>query len=249
MSIEDVAARGFGSASDAYERGRPSYPHEAVRLLIDELGLGPSSTVVDLAAGTGKLTRLLVPTGARLVAVEPVASMRAVLTEVVPAAVVMAATAEALALAGGSVDAVVVAQAFHWFRVDEALAEVARVLRPGGGLAMLWNERDESVPWVAELSALVRWDDRPVPAYQGVDWPSTVAAVGAFAPMGRARFTIDQELDAATLVDRVLSTSYVAAWPAPEQDRLAEAVRRLVADLPPRFVLPYRTDVFWCRRR
>lgn len=249
MSIEDVAARGFGSASEAYERGRPSYPAEAVKLLVDELGLGSSSTVVDLAAGTGKLTRLLVPGGPTLVAVEPVASMRAVLAELVPAAALVAATAEALPLAARSVDAVVVAQAFHGFRVEDALSEVARVLRPPGGLAMLWNERDESVPWVAELSALVRWDDRPVPSYQGVDWPAAVAATGQFEPMAHARFTIDQELDAATRVDRVLSTSYVAAWPAIEQERVAEGVRRLVAELPPRFVLPYRTNVFWCRRR
>ena len=244
-----MAARGFGSASDAYERGRPSYPDGAVQLLVHELALGASSIVVDLAAGTGKLTRLLVPSGARLVAVEPVASMRALLVEVVPAAVVVAATAEELALASGSVDAVMVAQAFHWFRVDEALAEVARVLRPGGGMALLWNERDESVPWVAELSSLVRWDQRPVPAYEGIDWRAAVAATGNFGTTARATFAIDQEIDAGILVDRVLSTSYVAAWPAPDQDRLAGEVRRLVAGFPERFVLPYRTTVYWCRRR
>ena len=249
MSIEDVAARGFGSASEAYERGRPSYPSEAVQLLVDELALEPASTVVDLAAGTGKLTRLLVPCGARLVAIEPVASMRRVLAELVPGAAVVAGTAEAMPLAGGSVDAVVVAQAFHWFRVEEALGEVARVLRAGGGLALLWNERDESVPWVAELSALVRWGDRPAPSYEGVDWPAAVAATGAFRAMARAGFTIDQHLDGATLVDRVLSTSYVAAWPAADQERLADGVRGLVAGFPPRFVLPYRTTVYWCRRR
>ena len=248
MSIDDIAARGFGSASEAYERGRPSYPDDAVRLLVEELGLDTSSTVVDLAAGTGKLARLLVPGSAWVVAVEPVASMRAVLAGMVPGASVVAATAEALAFAGGSVDAVVVAQAFHWFRVDEALAEAARVLRPGGGLALLWNERDESVPWVAELASLVRWDDRPVPSYQDVDWTSAVAATGDFSPMQRAGFRLEQRLDAGTLVDRVLSTSYVAAWPAPDQERLAEEVRRLVAGFPPTFLLPYRTDVFWCRR-
>jgi SAM-dependent methyltransferase len=249
MSIDDVAARGFGSASDAYERGRPSYPDDAVQLLAAELGLTSSATVVDLAAGTGKLTRLLVPISAWVVAVEPVASMRAVLAELVPQATVVAAAAEALAFAGGSVDAVVVAQAFHWFRVDEALAEVARVLRPGGGMALLWNERDESVPWGAELSSLVRWDQRPVPPYEGIDWRAAVAATGDFSPMERARFAIEQQLDADILVDRVLSTSYVAAWPAPQQDRLAEGVRRLVAGFPERFVLPYRTTVYWCRRR
>ncbi len=249
MTIDDVAARGFGTASDAYERGRPSYPEEALRLLVAELEIGPSSTVVDLAAGTGKLTRLLVPSGARLVAVEPVASMRAVLVALVADAAVVAGTAEALPFADGAVDVVVVAQAFHWFRVDEALAEVARVLRPGGGLAMLWNERDDSVDWVAELSALVRWDERPVPPYEGVDWPAAVAATGSFEPLARASFSLDQELDAAALVDRVLSTSYVAAASPAEQERVAEGVRDIVAGFPPRFVLPYRTTVYRCRRR
>lgn len=249
MSVEEVVACGFGSASEAYERGRPSYPTEAVALLVDQLGIGPGSLVVDLAAGTGKLTRLLVPSRATLVAVEPVGAMRDLLVGLVPEASVVAGAAEALPLADGSVDAVVVAQAFHWFRIEEALAELSRVLRTGGGLALLWNDRDESLPWVAELSALVRWDERPAPSYDGVDWPAVVAGAGTFEPLARAGFVLDQQLDAATLVDRVLSTSYVAAAPAGEQERVAEGVRRLVARFPPRFVLPYRTTVFWCRRR
>ena len=249
MSVEEVAARGFGSASEAYERGRPSYPTEAVALLVDELDIGPGSLVVDLAAGTGKLTRLLVPSRATLVAVEPVAAMRDLLVGLVPEAAVVAGAAEALPFVESSVDAVVVAQAFHWFRVEEALAEVGRVLRPEGGLALLWNDRDESVPWVAELSTLVRWGERPVPPYEGVDWQAAVAAAGTFEPLVRAGFALGQDLDAATLVDRVLSTSYVAAAPAGEQERVAEGVRCLVAGFPPRFVLPYRTTVYWCRRR
>lgn len=253
MTIPDVAARGFGSASDAYERGRPSYPREAVAGLVEDLGVGPSSTLVDVAAGTGKFTRLLGAPGrdgpALVVAVEPVAGMRDVLAEVVVGARIVAGVAEAIPLATGSADAVVAAQAFHWFRVDEALAEAARVLRPGGGLAMLWNDRDETVPWVARLSELVRWHDRPVPAYHQVDWVAAVAADGRFEPLQRRRFRLEQELDASTLVDRVLSTSYIAAWPASRRDRLAASVVELVADLPEPFVLPYRTDVFWCRRR
>ncbi len=249
MTVEDVAARGFGSAGDAYERGRPSYPVGAVACLVGELSIGPGATVVEVAAGTGKLTRLLVPTGARVVAVEPVAGMRRVLIDKVPDVAVVAGTAEALPVASTRADAVLAAQAFHWFRVGEALAEAARVLRPGGGLGLVWNDRDDSVPWVAELSALIHWDDRPVPNHHDIDWSAAVAGTGAFAPLRRRRFRLDQPLDVDTLVDRVLSTSYIAARPAAEQRALARDVRALVAELPDRIVLPYRTEVFWCRRR
>ncbi len=249
MRVADVAARGFGSASDAYERGRPSYPPEVVSCLAGELAVAPASIVVEVAAGTGKLTRLLTPTGARVVAVEPVAAMREVLVEQVPGVPVLAGVAEALPLAGASVEAVVVAQAFHWFEVGPALAEAARVLRSGGGLAMVWNDRDVSVPWVAELSALIEWDDRPVASYHDVDWAGAMADVAVFGPLVHRGFRLDQELDVATLVDRVLSTSYIAARPRAEQAALADQVRRLVAGMPERFALPYRTDLYWCQRR
>lgn len=250
MTVDDVAARGFGSAGAAYERGRPSYPPDAVTCLVGELSVSAESTVVEVAAGTGKLTRLLERRGARVVAVEPVAGMRAVLVDQVPGVPVVAGTAEALPVATGTVDALLVAQAFHWFRVPEALAEVARVLRPGGGLGLVWNDRDDAVPWVAELSGLIRWNDRPVAPYEGGDWAAMVARTGAFDALEHRQFRLDQELDPETLVDRVLSTSYIAALPAPDQARLADNVRRLVtdADLGDSFVLPYRTDVFWCHR-
>lgn len=248
MSISPVAAQGFGGDGAAYERGRPSYPDDAVSCVVGELGIEASTVVVDLAAGTGKFTRLLVPSGARILAVEPVAAMRSVLCDLVPEADVVAATAESLPLADASVDAVVAAQAFHWFRVGEALDEAARVLRGGGGLAMVWNDRDTSVSWVAELSALIEWDDRPVPSYDEFDWAAVVAEHGAFETMQTRRFQLRQVLDVDTLVDRVLSTSYIAARPEGQRQALAREVRRLVADLGDRFELPYVTDVFWCRR-
>ncbi|HWH35380.1 MAG TPA: methyltransferase domain-containing protein [Acidimicrobiales bacterium] len=248
MTISDVAAQGFGADAWGYERGRPTYPAVAVSCLVAELGLGPSSVVVDLAAGTGKMSRLLAPSAGHVVAVEPVAAMRSVLVELVPDAGVVAATAEHLPLAGASVDAVVAAQAFHWFAVDQALAEVARVVRPGGGLALVWNDRDTSVPWVAELSALIEWDDRPVASYHERDWLEAMAATGHFEQAGSRRFRLRQSLDADTLVDRVLSTSYIAARPLGEQQALAREVRRLVENLGQRFELPYLTDVYWCRR-
>jgi ubiquinone/menaquinone biosynthesis C-methylase UbiE len=251
VSIADVAARGFGSASDAYERGRPSYPAEALALLAGELALGPGATVVEVAAGTGKLTRLLTPTGARVVAVEPVAEMRRVLVDKVSGVTVVAGTAEALPLADRSVDAMVVAQAFHWFHPPEALAEVARVLRPGGGLGLMWNELDHSVPWVAELHAAMR-RRRPqqIPQYgDGTDWAALVAGADAFTSLRQRQVAHEQLLDAETLVASVLSTSYIAAQPNAEQAALAAEVRHLLADQPESIVLPYRTDVFWCRRR
>ena len=153
MGINEQAEAGFGRGAATYERGRPSYPADAIDVLVRELGIGPDRDVLDLAAGTGKLTRLLVPTGARLVAVEPVAAMADQLRTAVPGVEVHDGTAEAIPLPDGSVDAVVVGQAFHWFDAPVALAEIARVLRPGGGLGLIWNERDSSVPWVAELTA------------------------------------------------------------------------------------------------
>ena len=255
MTIHAAAARGFGAAADDYERGRPSYPAEAVGLLVAELGLGPGATLVDLGAGTGKLTRLLVPTGARVLAVEPVAAMRAKLAEAVPSAEVLEGTAEAVPLPDGSADAVVAAQAFHWFDAPRALAEVARVLKPGGGLAMAWNTRDDAVDWVARWSDVVHAHRVDVPYYgDGTDWAAVVARTGLYGPLRERRFAHAQELDGPGLVDRARSTSYVAALPAPERERVAAAVRALVATHPDlagreRFVLPYRTDVFWCRHR
>ena len=144
--IHPTAQAGFTAAAEVYERARPGYPDEAVAWVAERLGIGPGRDVLDLAAGTGKLTRQLVPLGARIVAVEPIDAMRAELERAVPAVEALAGTAEAIPLADASVDAVTCAQAFHWFRPDEAAREIRRVLRPGGGLALLWNVRDLDDP-------------------------------------------------------------------------------------------------------
>jgi SAM-dependent methyltransferase len=250
--IHDVAVEGFTKGTDAYERARPSYPPAVVSFVVGELGIGRASTVVDLAAGTGKLTRLLVPTGAKIIAVEPVEAMRAKLVEVVPGVEVRDGTAEALPLGDASVDCVTVAQAFHWFRAAEALGEIARVLRPGGGLALVWNSRDASVPWVARLNQLIRWNKGQIPAYDSgaEDWAAIVAGAGGFTPLQLRSFQHDQEMDLSLLLDRVSSTSYIAALPDDARARLLDEVRELVADagLTERFALPHRTDVYWCTK-
>ena len=130
MPVHEVAQRGFDSGADAYERARPSYPPDAVAWLVDNCAIRPGATVCDLAAGTGKLTRLLAPTGADLLAVEPVEGMSQHLRELLPSVPVTAGTAEAMPFADGSLDAVTVAQAFHWFDADRAFAELARGAAP-----------------------------------------------------------------------------------------------------------------------
>ena len=134
-------AASFARSADAYERARPGYAPEAVAALVERLDLGPGSVVVDLAAGTGKLARQLVPSGARIIAVEPLAEMRSL----VPAGIeVLDGTAEAIPLPTASADAVTVAQAFHWFDAEAARREIERVLRPGGLLALVSNRREPS---------------------------------------------------------------------------------------------------------
>ena len=247
-----AAAEGFSAGADDYERGRPSYPADAVEVLCRELGIGPGARVLDLAAGTGKLTRLLVPTGAEVVAVEPVSEMRRRLRQNAPLALVLDGTAERLPLPDRSVDAVTVAQAFHWFDAEVALKEIACVLKPGGGLGLIWNERDNREPWVDELSTLIRWNDRGehrVPYTTEIDWAAKIDGLDVpFGPVSRYDTTYRQPMDPDTLVARVLSTSYIASQPTEARETLAVKVRALVADLGPEFDLPYQTVVYWCRR-
>jgi SAM-dependent methyltransferase len=247
VPIDDVAARGFEAGAASYEIARPGYPDGAVAILRDEVGIGPGTKVLDLAAGTGKLTRRLVELEADVLAVEPVQAMRNQLAAVLPDVEVVDGAAEAIPVPDGSVDVVAVAQAFHWFDAPAALREIARVLRPGGRLALLWNERDEATPWVAEMSRLIRWHERTVSRYQHVSWAAIVAASGAFTDLEERTVTWDQPLTRDLLAERVRSISYIAAMPRPERERLAADVVDLVRRLPEPFPLPYICRVQWAR--
>jgi ubiquinone/menaquinone biosynthesis C-methylase UbiE len=246
--IHDTAAAGLSAGSGAYARGRPSYPADAIEFLASELGLGPGTKVLDLAAGTGKFTALLVPTGAEVVAVEPVKEMGDELGRAISGVEVLEGTAEAIPLPDASVDAVTVAQAFHWFDADAALVEIARVLEPGGGLAFLWNRRDESVEWVREMSEVLHWHEFGHSDYDQVDWRAVVAKTGLFTEVQHRRFNYRHELDREGLADRVRSISYVAAMDEAQREQRVQDVLRLVDDKPDRFPLPYNTLVFWCSK-
>jgi len=243
------AATAFGAAADAYERGRPDYPPEAVAFLVDSLGIGPGSTVVDLAAGTGKLTRLLLPSGARLVAVEPVAGMRRVLEEAVPGVEAVDGTAEKMPLADSSADAVVVGQAFHWFQGDEALAEIHRVLAPGGRLGIVWNRRDLSQPLQAEVERIVGLHRGDTPSLATGAWRVAFAGSELFGPLSEEHFAMAQTLDAPGLVDRMSSVSFIAGLPDPQRLAVADALGALVRRHGGEVVLDYVTDCYWAQAR
>lgn len=257
MAEISAAARGFDNNAAAYEAARPSYPAEAVAYIVGHGGIGPGRRVLDLAAGTGKLTRLLVPTGAAVVAVEPVAAMRDHLRSVSPAAEVHDGTAEAIPLADASVDAVTVAQAFHWFDAPRALAEVHRVLRPGGHLFLVWNTRDRDHDWVRAFGdLLVDGPDaeRPYDSYYEVDYAAVVAEAGGFTPAELWAHRWEQACDPDLLVARAESVSVVGTLPPADRRTVLDRVRRL-ADTHPdlagraRFGFPYTTRVYRCRRR
>ena len=252
--IHEVATAGFGRAVDDYERARPGYPEDAVAWLVEQLGIDESTTVLDLAAGTGKLTRQLVPTGARLVAVEPVGEMRARLEERLPGVRALDGTAESIPLPDASVDAVIVGQAFHWFRGREALSEIHRVLRPDRRLGLIWNARDESVDWVARLSELIEPHRGDVPRYVSRKWARAFETTTLFGPLDERQFPFAHEMDVDTLVARVASISFIATLPPDERERVLANVRALVEAHPTTrgrttFALPYRTAVFAATRR
>ncbi|HEX2041471.1 MAG TPA: methyltransferase domain-containing protein [Acidimicrobiales bacterium] len=246
-AVHDVAARGFSSAG-AYERARPEYPAAAVDALVVALALGPATTVVDLGAGTGKLTRALVPTGARLIAVEPLVAMRTELACAVPAAHVVGGTAEAIPLAAAAADAVVAAQAFHWFSGDRAVAEIHRVLRPGGGLGLVWNELVWSVPWVGRLGKVLDPLAASVPRFRTGRWRHALERTRRFGALEERRFPYARRLDHGAVVDWVATTSWVAVLPEHERSDVLRRVAGVVADEPAPLEVPYQTFVYWCRR-
>ncbi len=238
------AARGFDASVDAYERGRPGYPPAAVERIVERLGLRPGRTVLDLAAGTGKLTRLLVPSGANVIAVEPLPEMRRRLAQIVPSAAAMAGTAERLPLVARSVDAVTVGSAFHWFRTDEALHEIHRVLRPGGGLALAWNARVERDPYQAAISEIIGPLQGDAPRRHQHDWHALLDESALFGPCEASLFKNRQNLDEEGLVGRVLSVSFVASAPRAARAEVEERVRALAREAGGTVRLPYVTEIY-----
>jgi SAM-dependent methyltransferase len=238
----DRQAASFEQVADAYERARPGYPDDAVRWLA---GTTPSD-VLDLAAGTGKLTRALVALGHRVTAVEPLPAMLAQLRVAAPGAIALEGTAEQIPLQAEAVDVVAVAQAFHWFDADQAVREIARVLRPGGVLALVWNQRVEGERWIEELNGSWQGSDHP-----GIEEDDGAIAVsGLYGPVERATFGFTQQLDRDGLRDLVLSRSYCAVLPEDERRPVLAQLDVLFDDhaVDGKVALPYVTECFRAAR-
>jgi ubiquinone/menaquinone biosynthesis C-methylase UbiE len=242
----DPKARGpytvFADVAGAYERGRPGYPDVAVTWLLGDESLD----VVDLGAGTGKFTRALVAHGHRVVAIEPLDEMRAELSEAVPGARALPGSAESMPLPDGSVDAVTSAQAFHWFDHDAALPEIARVLRPQGRVALVWNSRDDRDPWMARLTEIIGNE-----TIEESDVVPVIDASGLFEEVETAAFVFEQVRDRNGLLDLVLSRSYLAKLTPAERQPVLDAVGALYDETATDggVRLAYVTECFRARKR
>jgi SAM-dependent methyltransferase len=252
-------ASAFAGAASEYERGRPGYPPAAIDTLVRELWLERRSVVVDLAAGTGKLTRDLTGRFDRVIAIEPLAEMREQLARTSPAAEALDGTAERMPLPDASAAGILVGQAFHWFDGRPALDEIARVLEPGGGLGLLWNsspwERREGA-WFARLGDLLERngaDLAVVRRHSSGRWRQAFDGEQRFEPLSEASFDNTHRMSQDDFLASLASRSYVARLdPAPRAELIGKIAELLRTEAPfeaGRLVVPTRTRVYWTRLR
>jgi len=234
-------------AAEQYERARPAYAEAAVGFVVDEFGLGPGSRLLDLAAGTGKLTRQFVPYVGRIVAVEPLATMRAQLEKAVPTADIREGTAEAVPLPDTDVDAVVAGQAWHWFDSERALAEVTRVTRPGAGLALFWNEYDQRSELMSRIARIRDRVSAAAPRHTESEWRVAFSRSPVWAPLVEAEFEHVVRVTTEQMTERVLSSSVLAIQPEEVKSSVRAEIRH-IAGGDTEIEVPYRTEVFWTRK-
>ena len=235
-------ARSFDRVAEEYERARPEYPPT----VLDGLPLTGDAEVLDLGAGTGKLTRLLTQRYRRVIAVEPLDGMRAILERVVPDAESRAGSAEAIPLADCSVDGVFAGQAFHWFANDEAIAEIARVLRPGGVLCLIWNEPDGGRPSPLPEQYLAYLEELHRGAFDAAPPWHDVIARGPFGEVRECSVPHDHLLDRAGVLDNARSVSWVASRAKEERELIMRRLGELIGDGP--FAIPNRANIMWAVR-
>lgn len=248
---KEAPADAFGNSAREYELGRPRWPEELIDRVAGELELGSDATVLDLGAGTGKLTRDLVPRFGRVIAVEPDDAMRAVLEEGVPEAESLAGSAEAIPLPDASVDAVFTAEAFHWYASDESVGEIVRVLRPRGGLVILWNLDfgDPDPPMGEEVDRVIDV------AFAKGGAPGIGKVLSGFwrEPIAKGPFEPLQESEVERTVTRtrdqwlanMLSVSSIAALSDADREEFAARLHELVPDV--RYRWSIRTVAYWTR--
>jgi len=251
--VHRSAAIGYSRNAKVYVQGRPEYPQEVEQWLRIRLGLREGKTVLDLGAGTGKFSKWLSSIGVKVIALDPVAAMLEQLSKEQPHIKTRVGSAESIPLESNSLDAVVCAQSLHWFAFVAALAEIRRVLRPGGQLGLIWNVRDESVEWVAALTRLIAPFEGGTPRYRTQEWRSLFPAQG-FGPIREERFANDHVgPPEEVILAHILSVSFIAALGG-EQRSIVESQLRQMIDSTPELagrasiMFPYETVTLSCAK-
>ncbi len=251
--VHTSAQQGFSTQAVTYAQGRPDYPRQLTGWLADTLHIDAHASVVDLGAGTGKFTRLLSTLAPTLIAVEPVAAMGAQLTKLLPDVRLVNGTAESIPLPTASADAVVCAQAFHWFSTEAALAEIHRVLKPEGRLGLVWNVRDESVDWVAAITAIITPYEGDTPRFHTGRWREAFTGEYFSEPemtcFPYSHVGSPQEV----IMDRFLSVSFIAALPDAAKAVVTAQLQALIDTHPAlkgrdTVAFPYQTQAYVCHR-
>lgn len=243
--IHKAASEGYAGVADVYARGRPGYPDEALSWLRDVVGLSAGRTVIEIGAGTGKFLPMLLRSGAEVIALEPIDGMRTAIESRFDVRT-LAGSAENIGLPDESIDAVVCAQSFHWFATANSVAEMRRILKPGGVLGLIWNGRDTSIPWVAAMNRIVDRYEGDTPRYQSGLWRDVFPADGFdFADERHARL-LHTGSPEQVIIERALSTSFIAALPVNQRADVERELRDLIAETPElggkfEVALPYDT--------
>ncbi|MGR2708424.1 SAM-dependent methyltransferase [Pseudomonas sp. IB20] len=251
--VHTSAQQGFSIQAVTYAQGRPDYPRQLTGWLTEALHIDAHSTVIDLGAGTGKFTRLLNTLAPALIAVEPVQAMGAQLSKLLPDVRLVNGTAESIPLQTAVADAVVCAQAFHWFSTEAALTEIHRVLKPGGRLGLVWNVRDESVDWVAAITDIITPYEGDTPRFHSGRWREAFTGEYFTAPemttFAYQHVGSPQEV----IMDRFLSVSFIAALPAAQKATVTAQLQALIETHPAlrgrdTVAFPYQTQAYVCHR-
>ncbi|KTB61960.1 MULTISPECIES: class I SAM-dependent methyltransferase [Pseudomonas] len=251
--VHTSAQQGFSTQAATYAQGRPDYPRQLTGWLTNTLLINAQSTVIDLGAGTGKFTRLLSTLAPSLIAVEPVEAMGAQLSKLLPDVRLLSGTAEAMPLPDASADALVCAQAFHWFSTEAALAEIHRVLKPDGRLGLVWNVRDESVDWVAAITEIITPYEGDTPRFHTGRWREAFTGEYFSAPQMSCFAYQHVGSPQEVIMDRFLSVSFIAALPAAQKATVTEQLRQLIDTHPAlrgrdTVAFPYQTQAYVCHR-
>ncbi|MBC3963035.1 class I SAM-dependent methyltransferase [Pseudomonas simiae] len=251
--VHTSAQQGFSTQAVTYAQGRPDYPRQLTGWLADTLRINAQSSVIDLGAGTGKFTRLLSTLAPTLTAVEPVAAMGAQLTKLLPDVRLVNGTAESIPLPSASTDAVVCAQAFHWFSTEAALAEIHRVLKPDGRLGLVWNVRDESVDWVAAITEIITPYEGDTPRFHTGRWREAFTGEYFSDPEVTCFPYSHAGSPQEVIMDRFLSVSFIAALPDAPKAVVTAQLQALIDTHPAlkgrdTVAFPYQTQAYVCHR-